>query len=141
MSEVIVDFNMEQLTRTLRRFQTKTTNQPMDLLGQLVVNAVDEMFETEGEAGTDGGWDPLKDSTIMRSPRRSGGSILQDTGAMAAVQVTEVSGFSVTVGSAAAYSRFHLEGTKTMVKRDFFALNFPKLLDAMADLALQEYQR
>jgi len=141
MAGVEVKFETVKLSRILHRYKARNKNLPMDLVGQLIVNDVEEAFETQGGSTTDGGWDPLADSTIMRTPARAGGRILQRSGAMAAIQVTKVSGFRVTVASPVEYSKFHLEGTKHMPKRDFFALNFPNLLDSIGDLLLQEFQR
>ncbi len=139
--EVNVVFDMSGLNRAVRRYERKTKNLPMDLMGQLLANETDEMFQTEGAAGTEGKWAPLLESTIRRHPRRAGGQILQATGATANIQVEEVSNWAVTVGSPTGYSGFLADGTKNMEARDFFALNFPEVLDAMGDLALQEFQR
>lgn len=139
--EIEVRFDMTDLKRALLRYENKTKNLPMDLMGQLLVNESDKLFETQGAAGSDGVWDPLMSSTIARNPRRSGGSILQATGATANIQVNEVSEFSVEIASPTGYSGFHIDGTENMVKRDFFAFQFSRVLDAMGDLALQEYQR
>ena len=137
----VVHFDMSGLHRAIRRYETKTKNIPMDLLGTLMVNAADEMFETEGASGSDGVWEPMSPATVVRNPRRAGGQLLQAIGATANIQVDEVSGFSVTIASEADYSGFHISGTDAMPKRDFFAFQFAKVLDDMGDLALQEYQR
>ncbi len=139
--DVEVVFDMSELNRAIRRYENKTKNLPLDLLGQLVLNETDEMFQTEGAVGSEGGWSPLKPSTIVRNPRRAGGQILQATGATANIQIDEASNYTLKFSSPTGYSGFHTEGTEHMVSRDFFALNFPKVLDAMGDLALQEYQR
>lgn len=141
MAEVEVRFDMSGLRKAIHRYETKTKNLPMDLLGTLMVNATDEMFETQGASGADGVWEPMSPATIVRNPRRAGGQLLQATGATANIQVDEVSEFSVTIISPTGYSGFHIDGTEHMPKRDFFAFQFSQVLDAMGDLALQEYQR
>ena len=141
MADVEVRFDMTGMRQAIRRYETKTQNIPMDLMGQLMVSEADNMFETEGAAGSEGAWAPLMPSTIARSPRRAGGKILQDTGATANIQVGEISGFSVTVLSPTGYSGFLAGGTENMVRRDFFAFTFSNVLDAMGDLVLQEFQR
>lgn len=139
--EVDVRVDTSQLESRIRRFQARTKNLPMDLIGQLFVNESEEMFETEGASGEDGPWAPLAESTIARQPRRAGGLILQDTGVTANVQVMEVGEFSVTIGSPSEWSGFHIDGTADMPQRDFFAFRFSKVLDEAGDLVLQGYAR
>ncbi len=139
--DVEVIFDMSGMNRALRRYERKIQNLPMDLLGQLIVNATDEMFQTEGAAGTEGKWTPLQASTIKRHPRRAGGQILQATGATANIQIDEASNFTLKFSSPTGYSGYLTGGTEHMVARDFFALNFASVLDAAGDLALQEFQR
>lgn len=141
MDGVEVKFDVTQLTRAVRRYEQRTKNLPMDLMGQLLINATEEMFETEGAAGEQGAWRPLQESTLKRNPRRAGGRILQATGATANIQVKEVSEYSVTIESPTDYAAWHLDGTDVMPARDFFAFRFGKVLEAMGDLALQEYAR
>lgn len=136
-----VRFDMSGLNQALHRYENKTKNLPMDLLGQLLVNEADEMFETQGASGADGVWQPMSPTTIARNPRRAGGQLLQATGATANIQVDEVSGFSVQIVSPTGYSGFHIDGTENMPQRDFFAFRFSSVLDNLGDLALQEYQR
>ena len=137
--EVQVGVDTSDLKRAIHRYEDRTRNLPMDLVGQMLVNASDEMFETEGGAGTDGPWTPLAESTLQRHPRRRGGQILQDTGATANVQIDEISEFSVTITSPTGWSGFHTDGTRYMPKRDFFAFDFGKVLDAVGDEVLQEF--
>lgn len=137
--DVKVDVDTSALERSIRRFEGRVKNLPMDVVGQLLVNAAEEMFETEGAAGTDGAWRPLMETTIRRHPRRAGGQILQDTGATANIQIGEVSAFDVTIVSPTGYAGFHLDGTEYMVKRDFFAFNYASVLDEVGDELLQEF--
>jgi len=122
-----------------RRFGDKVKNLPMHTYSGLLIGAVDEMFETSGAAGSEGEWEPLSMATLQRRPNRAGGQLLIDSGAMAAVQVFSVDADSVTIGSQTAYSGFHVDGTQNMARRDFFALNFPKVLDELADMMLQDF--
>lgn len=136
-----ITFDTADLERVLRRYEMKAKNLPMDLVGQMLVNAAEEMFETEGAAGSKGTWQPLSEQTILRRPNRAGGQLLQDTGQTANIQVIGVSGHSVAVGSPTAWSGWHLTGTQHMPERDFFAFRFDRLLDDIGDLLLQEVQR
>ncbi len=141
MAEIEITLDVTSLNRALRRYQVKTQNLPMDSFANLLLQEAEEMFASEGASGAEGAWRPLSPVTFKRNPRRIGGMILQATGATANIQVKEIAAFSVTVESPTAYAHFHLSGTDAMPRRDFFAFKFPKLLDAMADLVLQEYQR
>lgn len=141
MAEIEIKVDTSSLGKALRRYEDRTKQPPMPALANLLINEVDEVFQTQGAAGTDGEWDSLKDSTLKRNPRRVGGQILQATGATAAIQVQELTAFSVVVESPTSYAGYHVTGTKFMKKRDFFAIKFSHVLDEMADMALQEYQR
>lgn len=139
MAEIEVKFDVTDLGRQIRRFEDKTRNLPMDLVGTMLLGAVEEMFETEGAAGTQGAWRPFETTTLQRHPRRIGGMLLQDTGATANVQIKEVAGHSVSLESPPDYAGWHLIGTGNMVQRDFFAIKFGKLFEAVGDELMQEY--
>lgn len=141
MAGRVVHFDTKEIQKALRRYENKIENLPMDVLGQLLITATDDMFQSEGGKGTDGIWSPLAESTIARRPNRAGGQLLQDTGAMAAVQISEIQELSVEIAAAPAYSKFHLDGTTRMPKRDFFALNFDEVLDELGDATLEEMGR
>lgn len=141
MAAFEVEFDVSALLRVERKFITRNKNLPMDLLGQLLVSEVDDVFQTEGAAGADGAWQPMSPATVERNPRRSGGQLLQATGATANIQVGNTSENSVTIFSPTSQAKFHLSGTEFMPKRDFFALRFDDVLEAMGDLVLQEFQR
>lgn len=132
------EFDVSDLSREVQKATRRLKNLPMDYLGQILIGHVDDMFQSEGAAGTAGAWEPLKQSTIERHPRRAGGMILQDTGATANIQVTESSNFSVTVASPTVQAQHHLDGTDSMVARDFFALRFNDVLDDMGRAVLEE---
>ncbi len=137
----MIEFDMTDLVRKLKGKAKRIENYPMQSVGALLMEETDSMFDTEGAAGVDGPWRPLAESTLEAHPRRRGGMILQDTGAMANVQITKVGDFSVTIASPTGYAGFHITGTSIMPKRDFFALNFAKVLDRVGDDILQEMDR
>ncbi len=141
MAAIDVEFDVSELQRALRRYQTRNRNLPMDAFANLLINEVEDVFETKGGSGTAGSWEPFRPSTLERHPRRVGGMILQDTGATANIQVMRVEPQAVEIGSPTVQAPFFLSGTRNMVKRDFFALNFPKVLAELGDLVLQEFQR
>lgn len=138
---VSVRFDVEPLVQQLERMGANAYTLPMDAFAQLVLNDIEEMFETQGAAGTDGEWDPLTAATLKRHPRRIGGMLLQDTGATANMQIRDVHEMGFTYFSPTSYSKFHITGTEHMVKRDFFALNFSDLFDRMGELALEEIRK
>ena len=140
MPEVNVEFDVTDVLRAVNRLGTQSKNIPMDVLGQLLVSEADDVFQSQGATGSDGQWEPMSPATVKRWPRRAGGMLLQATGATAALQV-EVAGDSVTVFSPTAQAKHHISGTENMPKRDFFALRFDAVLEALGDLVLQEFQR
>lgn len=139
--EVKVEFDTRELNQAIRRYENKSKNLPMDVVGQLMVNEAEGMFQTQGAAGSEGPWQSFNPNTILRDPKRAGGMLLQKTGATANIQVESVSEFSVSVISPTGYSGFHIEGNADLPERDFFAYKFSSFLDSMGDLVLQEYQR
>lgn len=138
--EDVIELDVSDLIEDLQGYEDRLKNLPLDLYGMMMISKVDEMFQSEGASGTDGPWEPLSPSTIKRHPRRAGGMLLQDTGAMAASNFTSERGFDLTLYNTSGQSRWHLGGTEHMPKRDFFAINFAELLDEMGENAIQELQ-
>lgn len=136
--EGTVEVDVKELLRAIDGYEERIKNLPMDMYAMLLVSKVDEMFQTEGAAGTDGPWEPLMASTLKRYPRRKGGQILQDTGATAASVGADERGHVISLYAGTAQTKFHIEGTDNMVRRDFFALNFPLVLEELASLVAQE---
>lgn len=140
-AEISVRVDHAALIARLQRFDQNLEILPMDVLGTLLLGEIDEVIVSQGAKGTDGRWEPFSPRTLKRHPRRIGGTLLQDTGALAAVQVVETGPTKIVIASAPAYSRWHLEGTRKMPKRDFFALNFPRVLEEMGEIVLESLQR
>lgn len=136
MGAITVD--MRELQLVLKRTSQRSKNLPMKLYATQFLSEVDDVIQSEGAAGTKGKWEPFADSTLERHPRRVGGSLLQDTGALAAIQVKQITGTSFVLESNPHYAKYHLTGTEHMPERDFFAVNFQKALDDMGDEVLQE---
>lgn len=136
--EVDIQLNIDELIARLRRMEANSMTLPMESFAALVLGEVDDMFKTQGASGADGTWAPFSPETLKRHPRRVGGMLLQDTGATANIQVGSFDEQSFVVRSPTAYARFHITGTRHMPKRNFFALNFPELLDQMSELVMQE---
>lgn len=134
-----VELDVSDLLEELDGYEEVLKNLPMEVYGMMLVSKVDEMFQTQGGAGTDGVWEPLRASTLRRHPRRKGGQILQDTGATAAGIYAEEVGFTMQLMASTKQSRYLLSGTENMVKRDFFALNFSKVLEELGEMVVQEF--
>jgi phage gpG-like protein len=138
---VDIRLDVDELVARLNRMEAASMNLPMDAFATITLGYVEEMFQTQGAVGTQGEWDPLLLSTLQRHPRRVGGMILQDTGAMANVQVMDVQEQSFVVKSPKDYARWHIRGTRHMARRDFFALNFTDLLNEMSDFVFEEIRK
>jgi phage gpG-like protein len=138
---VEVRLDPDDLVMRIERMGGNSKMLPMDAFAALVVAEIDDVFQSEGVEGTEGKWDPLSLETLRRHPRRRGGKILQDTGAMANVQVKEAGDMRVVIASPTGYAQHHITGTRNMPKRDFFALNFEELLEELGILALQEMEK
>lgn len=134
----VAEFDVSALVRELDGYEQRLKNLPLDVFGMLLVAKVDEMFQSEGAAGSEGPWEPLSPATLKRHPHRRGGLLLQDTGATAAGVHSDERGMDVFLIASTAQSRFILDGTEHMPARDFFALNFPRVLDELGELVLEE---
>lgn len=140
MEDDVIELDVSDLIDVIDVYEMRLKNLPMDLYAQMLLSKVDEMFQTQGASGTEGVWQPLSESTLRRHPRRRGGMVLQDTGAMAAGNMAETREFDIQINNAKAYARWHLGGTDRMVQRDFFAINYAQALDEIGDLVVQELQ-
>lgn len=141
MPAIDVEFDVSEVLRAIDRLGQRNKNLPMDLIGQMLVSEVDDVFQSQGSAGSAGPWQPMSPNTVARHPRRAGGMLLQDSGRTANIQVGSFDEHSVTVFSPTSQAKFHLSGTEFMPQRDFFALRFNDVLDALGDVVLQEFQR
>jgi len=139
--DVFVRVDADSLIARINSLDQNVSSLPMDLFGQLIVNEVDEAFQSQGASTERGRWEPFNPRTLKRHPRRIGGMLLQDTGATANVQVMEVTADSVTVRSVTKQSRWHIEGTEHMPRRDFFALRFDRLLEELGEMVLEEIMK
>ena len=138
---VSVRIDTDELVAKLDRMGANSKNLPLDAFAALAIAEVDDVIQSEGVKGTDGQWDPLSSETLRRWPRRRGGKLLQDTGALANIQVAKVEEQSFTLASPKDYAKFHVTGTRNMPKRDFFALDFASLMEQFGELALEEIKR
>lgn len=140
MASVDVTFEMGDIRRVLRGFGTRAAGVPLRPLADVLLEAVDDVIQTEGAAGTQGRWEPFSPRTLQRHPRRRGGMLLQATGELANFQPRFSPG-TVVVASPANYSGYHVDGTDNMPRRDPTAINFVPVLDIMGDGVLEEIRK
>ena len=119
---------MSEVAHQLERIGRRAKNFDNTLLTTLLLEHVEEVFETEGRAGTDGPWKPLAASTIKRHPNRGSGAILFNTGLLSNWQSATQQDTSI-VWSPAPYAKFPAAGTKHMPKRNPFAVVESKFMD------------
>ena len=99
------------------------------VIGEILVTAIDEVFDTEGNAS----W--------VRSDRAvaQGGKTLQDSGNLAgSMMVSYPDAGAVAVGTDVPYGVYHLEGTKHMEQRDFLDIDWDDVSDEVAEFLVGE---
>ncbi len=106
----------------------------MPVVAEMLVAGVSDVYDAEGP-----GWKDLADSTNQQR-RGTSYKILQDTGVMAgSTSPGHGSDWAEAFGGA-AYTIFHVTGTKHMARRDPFDLGpfLQDVLDDVGDLVLSE---
>lgn len=132
------------LEKALDAIGRDATAADLDVLGEIVSTAVDDVIQSQGN----GQWPWLSATTLKLHPKRRGGKLLQDRGHLANLQTSRGPGY-VKVRSPAPYAGFHITGTKqkniyranaphTMPVRDFMDIDFESALDELADTILRE---
>jgi phage gpG-like protein len=106
-------------------------------VAKMMVSAVHDVYDAEGP-----GWKDLADSTKLQR-RGTSYKILQDFGVMAESTAQAFGLDWAEAHGGAAYTIFHVTGTKYMVARDPFDLGpfLQDVLDETADLLLQRVVR
>jgi len=130
--EVKVESNLARVLREMRQ-QSEKVHTLLPAIAEMLVSAVEDVFEAEGP-----GWEPLAESTL-KARRGTSHKILQDTGLFAGIDPA----WGDTYAEAAAgvsYAIFHVEGTVHMPKRNPFDLGpfESPLLDEVASLITTE---
>lgn len=123
-----VTFDMSEVEAQLDRVGRRAKNFDNALLTTLLLEHVEEVFESEGRAGADGPWQPLSPDTIERHPSRSSGALLFNTGVFSNWQ-SATQGETSIVWSPAPYAKYHVTGTENMPKRNPFAVIESKFMD------------
>jgi len=145
MGLVNVSVDTSELGRCIEQYSDRIKAVPMAIIGEGLVTAIDDLIQSEGE----GRWPGFSPVTLRLHPERRGGKLLQDTGQLANVQITEETPNSVTVASPAGYAGFHVTGTyqdniynayapHEMPARNFLGINIGNVLDEAAESITDE---
>jgi len=102
----------------------------MAIVAEMLVEAVNDEFETEGQ----GGWDPFAPSTVAGNSRRKGGKLLQDFGVLAGSIEPSSGPRFAEASTGVEYAVHHLFGAPkgNLPRRDFFDVP-----DAVFDEAIE----
>jgi phage gpG-like protein len=133
MAQINVTIDTRELEREIQRFAERKRAFPMATLASRLDAAVQDLIESEGR----GRWDRLKETTLIRHPRRRGGKLLQDTGQLKTMQLSSGPDWA-QVTSPAPYAGYHVSGTPDMVRRDFLDLNMSAVLEELAQIIATE---
>ncbi len=115
-------FDVSELEHQFDRLGRRARDFDNNLLTMLLLEHVEEVFDSQGASGQDGSWDALLPSTIARHPNRASGQLLFDTGVLSNFQSATRGDLSI-VWSPANYAVNFATGTRNMVKRNPFAVN------------------
>ncbi len=102
-------------------------------VAQLLVSAVDEVFQTEGF----GTWPDLAPATI-RARRGTGAKMLQDRGILAGSITPRSNARTAEAFTRVPYGIYHVTGTKAVPKRNFLKIKLKKVTDQAAQIMLRE---
>jgi phage gpG-like protein len=132
---------MQAVVAVLRRLERRVQNTSAvtAVLALDLVDAVENEFVTEGR----GRWPELSPETIRQRRASTTPKMLVDTGILAAsIQPSSGADFA-EAGTNNPYAIFHVsDRPRTKIpKRDFTAIDFDKILEAMADDYLEHVVR
>lgn len=134
-ASVSVDF--DDLVALLDAYRRRGGNQreAMRFVATMLVEEVDEMFETSGH----GQWPPLAAST--RKYRGDSARLLMDTGRLAASITAAATSNTAEAFTNVSYAKYHVsdeEPRRHVPKRDFFAIDMEPVLDEFVDFLIKE---
>ena len=122
-------FHMDDIYRIVDDLENQVNNLPLEAIGTLLQNAIDDLIESEGH----GKWPKLAPSTLKRRPRRKGGRLLQDRGFLNKIQV-ETGRNWVSAGTPVTYGIYHVTGTRNMPQRDFLDIDMDQFVEDAGNL-------
>mgnify|MGYP001617393062 FL=1 len=137
---VLVD--MTEPLRVLDGIRMRAENLDRDVVGQILLTAVDDVIQSEGALGNQGPWAPFSPNTRRRRGSMATAKLLQDTGHLAAMSVRHGVDYTDIV-SPADYTIFHVLGSRDgkLPRRDPFDFKQGPVLDEIADTALEDIER
>lgn len=138
---VNITVDVSGVIQILERAGAQVRSVNMSVVAQALSANIQDILDSEGVKSKKAQkWDPLKDSTLKRHPQRAGRELLQASGLLASIQ-TRTSQQTVVASSPAPYAGFHIDGTVSMVARDFMDIDDARLLEEIGDDVLMEWQR
>lgn len=115
MIDVQID-GLDRVIVTFRKVERFEERPLMTLLGERSRAQFLSYFDKG--AGPNGKWEELKPST-KANPKRKSGKPLSDTGLLKGSIDKIISGHILTMGTNVFYGKYHQDGTKKMVAREF----------------------
>lgn len=136
----VVEIDVSELEHVLVALRVRAENVDRDVLGQILLTAVDDVIQSEGAAGAAGAWDPFSPNTRRKRGSMSEAKLLQDTGLLATMDLTSGPDFML-VTSPADYAIFHVEGNDNLPVRDPFDVNMDAMLDEIEGVVMDDVER
>ncbi len=114
MTDISIEFNDQQVQRALDELinRVEDPSPAMRAIAGVLEEATEEAFRTESDPATGIAWDPLSAVTLAVNPERRGGSILQDSGLLAASIVSDYGRDYAEIGTNRVYAPTHQFGAK-----------------------------
>lgn len=137
-SSASVDVDMAGVEDALKQITArgKNTRYVMKSISLLLVEEVDEMFETSGH----GQWRGYADSTLRRRGKIDNAKMLIDTGRLAASITPANSANTAEAFTNVEYAKFHVsDAPRTKIPlRDFFDIDTGRVVEEAVDMILKE---
>lgn len=126
---------LERVILEIKR-RGKNTRDAMRTVSLLLVEEVDEMFETSGH----GQWEGFSENTMRRRGNIDNAKLLIDTGRLAASITPASTATEAEAFTNVEYAKYHVSDAprKKIPKRDFFDIDTASVVEEAADLLLRE---
>jgi hypothetical protein len=138
--EVADEIDTTELTTVLASVRLRAQNVDRDLLGQILLTAIDDVIQSEGTKGAAGAWEPFSPNTRRKRGAMSDAKLLQDTGLLANMQLEQGPDYMDAV-SPADYTIRHVEGNDNLPIRDPFDVNQDFMLAEMEQAVMDDIER
>lgn len=139
-SGVTIKFDATKVEAKFKRFGQRARDLDNSLITALLLEFVEDVFDSQGVAGADGKWDAFQPSTLKRHPNRAGEQLLFNTGVLANFQ-SATKGDTSIVSSPPRYAKYFATGTKHMAKRNPFAVKKKKFMQEAETIIVLEIAR